>query len=118
MGFENFPPKKTDVQSIEKPKTAGKMDFITMAENLNPEIGKLETEMGQLVQRIGAIEEQMRAGKYAGRLTDLSELVEKRKVLKKQIESHQDFGSKRQGYDINQTGRDASARKWTDRKPN
>lgn len=110
MGFENFPPKNTGDQPIEKPKTAGKVDFIAMAENLNPDIGKLEYELAQVVKRIASIKRQM--PNYVGKLTDLSDAEAERELLKKQIEAHPDFGSRRQGIERNLTGRDDRINKW------
>lgn len=105
MGLESFQ-KNTNGQSPEQPKTAGKMDFVSMAENLNPDLNRLEQEFSKLVQKVAAIKEQMRGGRYMGKLTDLPNTEAERDALKKQIEAHPDFGSRRQGIEKNMTGRD------------
>jgi|GEM_PF-3052852 len=106
MGFENFV-KNTGEQPAKKPTTAGRVDFAAMAENANPELGKLEQELSQLVQKVAAINAQMSRGQYAGRLPDLSDAVAARDALKKRVEAHPDFGSRQQGFQKNFTGRDA-----------
>jgi predicted nucleic acid-binding Zn-ribbon protein len=111
MGLENFP-KNTSEQPIEYSEREGRSDFLTVAENLNPEIGTLEQQLSQLTQRIASIKEQMRGGRYAGKLTDLPNAETERELLKKQIETHPDFGSRRQGFERNFTGRDDRINKW------